>query len=108
MGKVYLLGDWAKEGYYKIGVTKGDVEKRIKKLQTGNGGEIYLISYFETDFPFELEKMLHNRYQHTETHNEWFEMTNEEVGGFQKACEEFQESLDALRENYFFKKKNKK
>ena len=27
MGKVYLLGDWAKEGYYKIGVTKGDIEK---------------------------------------------------------------------------------
>ena len=43
MGCVYLLGDWDKENRYKIGVTRGDVDKRIKKLQTGNSGEIYLI-----------------------------------------------------------------
>ena len=52
MGSVYLLGDSEKEGIFKIGVTRGDIQKRIKKLQTGNGGEIYLLSYYETEHPF--------------------------------------------------------
>ena len=47
MGSVYLLGDSEKEGIFKIGVTRGDIQKRIKKLQTGNAGEIYLVSYYE-------------------------------------------------------------
>ena len=41
-GYVYVLGDFTKANIYKIGVTRGNVEKRIKKLQTGNSGEIFL------------------------------------------------------------------
>ena len=44
-GYVYLLGDFDKEGAYKIGVTRGTIERRIKKLQTGNSGEIYIVDY---------------------------------------------------------------
>ena len=42
-GYVYLLGDFEKEGAYKIGVTRGTIERRIKKLQTGNN-ELQLFS----------------------------------------------------------------
>lgn len=105
MGSVYLLGDSEKDNVYKIGVTRGDINKRIKKLQTGNCGEIYLISHFNTDHPFLMEKMLHNRYYSEKVLNEWYSLSSEEVINFKKTCGELQEIIDALKDNYFFQKK---
>lgn len=105
MGCVYLLGDWEKDNVYKIGVTRGSIEKRIKKLQTGNSGEIYLVNSFETKHPFLMEKMLHTRFFGNRVLNEWFELTPEEVIGFKRTCQEIKENIDALEDNYFFKKK---
>lgn len=105
MGSVYLLGDSEKDNVYKIGVTRGDINKRIKKLQTGNCGEIYLISHFNTDHPFLMEKMLHNRYYGEKVLNEWYSLSSEEVINFKKTCGELQEIIDSLKDNYFFQKK---
>ena len=105
MGSVYLLGDSEKEGVYKIGVTRGDIQKRIKKLQTGNCGEIYLVSHYETEHPFLMEKMLHNKYLGDKVLNEWFALNIEEITGFKKSCEEIQETINALQDNYYFQKK---
>ena len=105
MASVYLIGDREKDGVYKIGVTRGDVNKRIKKLQTGNCGEIYLISKFETDYPFVLEKMLHNKFFGGKILNEWFSLEFEDVKNFNNTCSMLQENIDALKENYFFQKK---
>ena len=44
---------------YKIGMTRGKIEKRIKQLQTGNSEEITLLKYHETEYPFFLENGLH-------------------------------------------------
>ena len=57
MATVYLLGDWTRNGVYKIGVTRGDLNKRIKKLQTGNSGEIFVCQKYTTDYPFFIEKI---------------------------------------------------
>ena len=105
MGSVYLLGDSEKEGIFKIGVTRGDIQKRIKKLQTGNAGEIYLVSYYETEYPFLMEKMLHTKFFSDKVLNEWFSLTTEERVRFKESCEEIQKTIDALQDNYFFKKK---
>lgn len=105
MGSVYLLGDSEKEGFFKIGVTRGDIEKRIKKLQTGNGGKIYLVSYYETEHPFLMEKMLHTKFFVDNVLNEWFSLTTEDVVNFKKYCDEIQKNIDALKDNYFFQKK---
>jgi hypothetical protein len=105
MGSVYLLGDSEKEGIFKIGVTRGDIQKRIKKLQTGNGGEIYLVSYYETEHPFLMEKMLHNKYINDNVLNEWFALKDEDVINFKKSCEEMQTIITWLKDNYYFKKK---
>ena len=105
MGSVYLLGDSEKEGIFKIGVTRGDIQKRIKKLQTGNAGEIYLISHYETEYPFLMEKMLHTKFFDGKVLNEWFSLTTEEIDAFKKSCEEIQKTIDALQDNYFFQKK---
>jgi len=103
-GYVYLLGDWEKEGSYKIGVTRGSLERRMKKLQTGNPGEIYLCSYYETFYPFFLEKTLHLRFAAKRILNEWFALTFEDVNNFKKTCEEIEEMIDILKDNPFFMK----
>lgn len=106
MGVVYLLGDSLKEGFYKIGVTRGAIEKRIKKLQTGNAGEIYLVNSFETNHPFILEKMLHNRYFGKQAMGEWYELCDDDVINFAKICESLQTNIDILIENnFYFQKK---
>jgi len=108
MGVVYLLGDRGKEGEYKIGVTTGKIESRIKKLQTGNSGEIYLINSYNTDHPFIMEKMLHTKYFADRSLGEWFKLPFDEVVKFSDTCEKMQKAIDALKENYFFKKKYNK
>ena len=105
MGTVYLLGDWEKENYYKIGVTRGDIDKRIKKLQTGNGGEIYLVSKYETEHPFLMEKMLHMRFNNERVMNEWFSLDNDTVIHFTDHCKDVELTIEALKDNYYFKKK---
>ena len=58
-GWVYLLKEDGDDSLCKIGVTKCDkVEDRIKKLQTGNGNKIRLVSSFLTSKPFKLEKIM--------------------------------------------------
>ena len=108
MGTVYLLGDSGKEGVYKIGVTTGKDENRIKKLQTGNSGEIYLVNSYETDHPFVMEKMLHTKYFADKALGEWFELSFEDIVSFTETCEKIQKSINELKENYFFNKKYNK
>lgn len=105
MGIVYLLGDMEKDGYFKIGVTRGKIENRIKKLQTGNAGEIYVVNKFECPHPFLLEKMLHLKFNDKNVLNEWYALDDEDVKDFTKTCEMLQEGIDALETNYYFKKK---
>lgn len=103
-GFVYLLGDWEKEGFFKIGVTRGRIENRIKELQTGNSGEIYMCSYFQTSHPFLMEKELHTRFRPKKILGEWFELSNEEATNFRSVCEELEEMNKSLMDNPFFRK----
>lgn len=107
MGVVYLLGDFEKEGIYKIGVTKGKIEERIKKLQTGNGGEIYVIDWYETEFPFFIEKLMHCKYFSDRKKGEWFELSPEKVKEFKKDCMNFNETAISMLNNPFMKDKIK-
>ena len=90
-GFVYLLGDSGKEGMFKIGVTRGTIERRIKKLQTGNSGEIYRVDYFPTDHPFCIEKWMHIKYGDKNVLNEWFELDIEDMKNFKKDCHRFED-----------------
>jgi hypothetical protein len=106
MGIVYLLGDRTNEGVYKIGVTRGSLENRIKKLQTGSSGELYVVNSFKTEHPFILEKMLHNKYFGERVLGEWYELNDEEVFSFTDTCETLQKRIEFLKENnFFFRKK---
>lgn len=103
MAFVYLLCDSGHDNMFKIGMTRGDVEKRIKKLQTGNGSEIFLVKKYETEYPFYIEKMLHQKHCPEKRLNEWFELSNESVMNFEKDCKFFEELIDMMKDNPFFK-----
>lgn len=101
-GWVYLIAEWNNiepdKNPVKIGVTTGDIEKRLKKLQTGNASELIIVGKFRSEMPFRLEKMLHVIYINKRRIGEWFILTDEEVINFSKLCKEKEEILKSLDE----------
>ena len=104
MGYVYLIYDEEQDAY-KIGVIRSKDSKRLNALQTGNASGLRIIHIYECEYPFRLETMLHKRYINNCIKNEWFKLTTEEVISFKKTCEELQETINALADNYYFQKK---
>jgi hypothetical protein len=103
-GYVYLICDNANE-LYKIGVTKGDIQKRLKKLQTGNATELFIVNYHESNYPYRVENMLHNHFRSQNVLNEWFELSHEDVVNFRNICKIMEERIKCLENNPFFMKK---
>ena len=104
MAFVYLLGDSGQDNTFKIGMTRGPVEKRIKQLQTGNGEEIYLVDYYETNYPFFIERLLHTKMFPKQKQNEWFCLECSDVVNFKKYCKEIEATAEALKDNPFSEK----
>ena len=109
IGYVYLIVEWdnIKEDFVpcKIGVTKGSIEKRIKKLQTGNNSNLHLQFYFKSDYPYKLEKMLHRHYHQYRNNGEWFNLPNDSIMTFTTICEEKETLIKFLiKENHFYGK----
>ena len=98
MGYVYLLCDGEK---FKIGMTKNKIEKRVAELQTGNPNEIWIHSYYETQYPLKIEKMMHGRHAPSNVKNEWFDLSASEVINFKNECKQCEEILKVLRDNPF-------
>ena len=98
-GYVYLLTDGE---FFKIGVTRGSIEKRIKKLQTGNPDNITIVNYHLTEYPFKLESALHARHAHQRINNEWFDLNVNDVTNFKQECEKIDQMFDQLKGNPFF------
>lgn len=98
-GYVYLLCDGDK---FKIGMTRqSNIMNRVKELQTGNPNEIWIHSYFKTEYPNKIEKMMHARHASSNIKNEWFEMNISEVLNFKNECQKCEDILKALKNNPF-------
>ena len=107
MGYVYLLLQVESNGTetFKIGVTKKDINTRISSLQTGNPNKISLLKFYESDNYKKIERLLHKKYfsNRTETNNEWFILTNEDVISFIDDCKKQDEMIIFMKtNNYFF------
>lgn len=102
---VYLIADTLNEGIFKIGVTKGKIENRIKQLQTGNAGELYIFDYYETEFPYFIEKRMHIKYRDNNVNSEWFKVPLEEALKFKELCSEEEKLVDIMKDNHFFMEK---
>lgn len=102
-GLVYLICD-PSQNLYKIGVTRGNGEKRLKQLQTGNASELQIIYTHETEFPYRLETMLHNKFKINQVLNEWYDLPAEVVLNFKDICLETESLINVMKDNYFFAK----
>lgn len=100
-GYIYVLCDPSTD-LFKIGLTTGSIENRMKKLQTGNGTELHLVTFHETKYPYKVEKMLHNKFSNKKELNEWFALTNEDLSGFTQTCEQIEKAIESLLDNPFF------
>lgn len=77
---VYIITDT--EGYVKIGITKQDVNARLKQLQTGHASKISI--YYAEDIEcsrnrlLKIEKLIHREVgtKYTRTQGEWFKLSN--------------------------------
>lgn len=75
-GKVYIVRAGQ---YYKIGITQGDVSRRVAQLQTGSPHKIHVIRVIETDHPRDLERDLHEMLRHKRVEGEWFKLSEAEL-----------------------------
>lgn len=65
--------------HYKIGITQGDVSRRVAQLQTGSPQKIHIVHIIETDCPIDLERDLHRMLAHKRGEGEWFRLSEEEL-----------------------------
>lgn len=101
---VYLICNPATE-QYKIGVTRKDINTRIKQLQTGNGCDLHLVAFHKSEAPFYIEKMLHKEFHRYNVKNEWFEIDNNMniINMFNEACNKYEGIIKTMKDNPFFK-----
>jgi hypothetical protein len=108
MGFVYLLlsiNDYGEE-VYKIGVTKRNVDTRIRELQTGNPNKISVLRIYDSDNYLKVERWMHRKYfdSKTEAKNEWRNLTNEQIISFLEDCKSADETITILKKtNPFYK-----
>lgn len=98
-GIVYLLVDWGSNPErYKIGITKDNVDKRIKQLQTGSPNELVLLNKYESKNYKKLELFLHKKYNKysTDGGKEWFELPNDIVISFKSECQKIDEMFQTM------------
>ncbi|MFA5068080.1 MAG: GIY-YIG nuclease family protein [Candidatus Izemoplasmatales bacterium] len=96
--------------FYKIGITKKKVEKRIKQLQTGSPFKINFIESFESELYKTIETVMHRRFQNkkyiehdfTYLDGEWFLFSKEDICEFRKECEKIEDSIKCIQENSSF------
>jgi len=104
MGFVYLLESVNEDKtIYKIGFTKGSVQKRIKSLQTGNGYNIKELCQYKTEYDQKLERTLHNLYNHYKLSGEWYSLEINDVANFLNTCDKIEKNFNILKDNPFFK-----
>lgn len=96
MDKIYIyLIESLETGQFKIGKTK-NVKRRLKTLQTGNGGKLKIIEIFQTKYPNKLESYLHNYFSHEKTIGEWFTFSHGDIKTFKTLCEKMEKIYDEL------------
>ena len=100
-GTVYLICDMLTDRF-KIGVTKRKVEERLKEIQTGNPGEVFVMQTFESNYPYKLEKMMHRHFNSKKTLNEWFSLDVDDVASFTDICSKYESLIDGLEKYEWF------
>jgi len=107
MISVYLISSLLNnEKVYKIGITRRDINKRIKEFKTGNCSELKLENSFVSPWGFKIENYFHRLYRLKSLGGEWFKLDKNDVENFTPICEKLHSNFEFL-ETYSIKEKNK-
>lgn len=87
---------------YKIGITKNDISVRLRALQTGNPYKISIVNSFQSKWASKVENSLHSYFKKNNVLNEWFVLSDEEVGLFTELCQKTENNLQLLEDNNLF------
>ena len=100
-GTVYLLTEWGSTPErFKIGITRHNINNRIKSLQTGSSNEIVMISSYQSINYQKIERFLHKKYLEysTDGGTEWFQLPSELAVNFIKECEKIDQTFQYMKE----------
>jgi hypothetical protein len=108
--KIYLISSEINNDIlYKIGITKRDVNKRIKELKTGNAATLNIVNIFESKWASKIEANLHQTYKTKNVSGEWFRLKDDEITNFVTRCQSIHDNFELLnKSNTWFIDKNKK
>jgi len=95
MNSIYLIQS-LEDSRYKIGVSKHP-KKRILQLQTGNASKLKLVTSYESEFAYQIEKALQRRYLYLKKEGEWFDMSIDNEITFIEECQNVEKNLLYLR-----------
>lgn len=62
--------------YFKIGITKTDIQRRFSNIQSGNMFKLKLIGFIPSENPRKLEKKIHSHFENKKMEGEWFNITS--------------------------------
>lgn len=96
-GYVYLIRNNSFE--YKIGMTKQNVNKRLKQLQTGNSQDLLLVKFLLVENYKKVEKSLHNHFSNKRINREWFNLNKKDVKKFEMFAKTYENSIKVFNSN---------
>ncbi len=77
------------ENWYKIGITRNSLTKRIENMRTGNPFPIHLVYAIQTENCASLEQALHTFFSDRPRYREWFQLTPEDEGRLEQFVLDF-------------------
>ena len=97
---VYLISSETNgEKTYKIGVTKRNIEKRIKEFKTGNSSDLHIVETFKSKWAFKIESNLHRLFHNKHKTGEWFFLEPNDIMEFQNLCLKYHENFNIIEES---------
>ena len=98
MKSVYLICSESLDGnrIYKIGITKRDIENRLKEFRTGNCSNLYLVDLYKSEWASKIESQLHKIFMAKRISGEWFNLDANDLVLFKEKCNLIHSNLELI------------
>ena len=97
---IYLISSYINgETSYKIGITKNNISKRLKQLQTGNPSLLEVIHTFESKYASKIESNFHRLLENKNIKGEWYNLNYNDINTFLDRCKLCHNNFEFLSKN---------
>jgi len=94
---IYLISSETNgQKLYKIGITKREIEVRMKELKTGNAAELAIVDSFRSKWASKIEAALHRQFKSKKISGEWFGLEDSDIGSFAGKCRLLHENFEMM------------